>query len=490
MARRLLRAAGRTRRPGAVRDLQVPERAQVSSPRRREDPLPQPSYVVLRRPPVNGVPHQDIVRRSVHREVSNLPSDTDGIDQHPLHSSPAHVSAPFEARALRPRYPASYPATAAWRSSHQRCGFLSAFAHRHSLLGHPVPARRIPPFLTVGLPGRRSGPDSVGVPAFRTCEKRPGWVPSLLRDGGVVPAIVTSMTGACRFSTASPLPPLKHPIGGGWDHEAYEDSLAFTRPVFPLPTIPGWNGNGFGFFPGLRTPRSPMTHARAGTALPDTGPGHTLIKSSLQSVSPLLTCDFPRRTVALPAPGDLAAHHLGRARVEVDRLPEPRRRRRTAPTLAGGTCGAQPDQLPGQGSHRLGVHPLVDRLVRHPARLVGGVLDRQPARDRRRGPPVAQLLADHRAQARRALDREQLGPLPPRTRHLVRGRGPVPLTAAVAGDLATDHRPITTESKADLLVLQGLGQTAGDLLAISQHQHLAPRASCPADSARSNATTG
>src|SRR4051812_15134897 len=52
-----------------------------------------------------------------------------------------------------PRYPASYPATAAWRSSHQRCGFLSAFAHRHSLLGHPVPARRIPPFLTVGLPG-------------------------------------------------------------------------------------------------------------------------------------------------------------------------------------------------------------------------------------------------------------------------------------------------------------------------------------------------
>jgi len=49
-------------------------------------------------------------------------------------------------------------------------------------------------------------PDSVGVPAFRTCEKRPGWVPSLLRGGGVVPAIVTSMTGACRFTTASPLP--------------------------------------------------------------------------------------------------------------------------------------------------------------------------------------------------------------------------------------------------------------------------------------------
>ncbi|MCA1675050.1 MAG: hypothetical protein LC799_23640, partial [Actinobacteria bacterium] len=52
-----------------------------------------------------------------------------------------------------------------------------------------------------------------------------------------------------------------------WDHEAYEDSLAFTRPAFPLPAVPGWNENGFGVFPGLRTPRSPATHAKAGTVL-------------------------------------------------------------------------------------------------------------------------------------------------------------------------------------------------------------------------------
>jgi len=121
---------------------------------------------------------------------------------------------PFRDPGTRARYPASYPATATWRSSHDRCGFLSAFAHRRSLLGHPVPARRIPPFLTVGLPGRQTDPDSVGVSAFRTCEKRPGWVPSLLRGGGVVPAIVTSMTGACRFSTASPLPRWSIPSAG------------------------------------------------------------------------------------------------------------------------------------------------------------------------------------------------------------------------------------------------------------------------------------
>ena len=170
---------------------------------------------------------------------------------------------PFRDPGTSARYPASYPTTATWRSSHDRCGFLSTFAHRHSLLGHPVPARRIPPFLTVGLPGPRSGPDSVGVSAFRTCETRPGWVPSLLRGGGVVPATATSMTGACRFTTASPSTPLQHPIGEGWDHEAYEDSPIFTRPVFPSPTIPGWNGDGFGFSPWASHPT--VTHdARQG----------------------------------------------------------------------------------------------------------------------------------------------------------------------------------------------------------------------------------
>jgi hypothetical protein len=50
---------------------------------------------------------------------------------------------------------------------------------------------------------------------------------------------------------ASPLPPLQHPIGEGWDHEAYEDSLAFTRPVFPSPVVPGWNGDPSASSPGF-----------------------------------------------------------------------------------------------------------------------------------------------------------------------------------------------------------------------------------------------
>jgi hypothetical protein len=65
-----------------------------------------------------------------------------------------------------------------------------------------------------------------------------------------------------------------HSTGGSHYYEACGDSPAFTRPVFPSPAAAGWNSNGFGFYPELRTPRLPATHAKAGTALMDTGPGH------------------------------------------------------------------------------------------------------------------------------------------------------------------------------------------------------------------------
>ena len=61
--------------------------------------------------------------------------------------------------------------------------------------------------LTVGLPDRHPGGlDSVGVPMFRTRETRPGWVPSLLRGGGILPTSWPSLVGACRFPAASPIP--------------------------------------------------------------------------------------------------------------------------------------------------------------------------------------------------------------------------------------------------------------------------------------------
>jgi hypothetical protein len=53
-------------------------------------------------------------------------------------------------------------------------GFLSSFDHRHSLVGHPVPARDLG-FPYGGLTGPlASGPDPDGVSAYRTCEARLG----------------------------------------------------------------------------------------------------------------------------------------------------------------------------------------------------------------------------------------------------------------------------------------------------------------------------
>jgi hypothetical protein len=119
--------------------------------------------------------------------------------------------------------------------------------------------------LTVGLPDRRpDGPDSVGVSVFRTHETRPGWVPSLPRGGGVLPISAASLIGACRFTTASPLPRCNLPPAELLITE--HTKIHFRSPVrpFPRPSIPGGTGT-LRLFPGLRTPRSPTTHARAGT---------------------------------------------------------------------------------------------------------------------------------------------------------------------------------------------------------------------------------
>ncbi len=43
--------------------------------------------------------------------------------------------------------------------------------------------------------------------------------------------------------SGQPYTPLEPPTCGAADNGAYEDSLAFTRPAFPSPVTPGWNGS-------------------------------------------------------------------------------------------------------------------------------------------------------------------------------------------------------------------------------------------------------
>jgi hypothetical protein len=123
-------------------------------------------------------------------------------------ASQAHLStsAPLSRPGHRARYPASYPATTAWRSHPTllvSCRLSPAGIRFLDILFPPENSA----LLTVGLPTRhQGGPDSVGVPMFRTHEMRPGWVPPLPRGGGVLPTGAASPIGACRFPTASPLP--------------------------------------------------------------------------------------------------------------------------------------------------------------------------------------------------------------------------------------------------------------------------------------------
>gem|GEM_PF-7082243 len=108
--------------------------------------------------------------------ASNLPFGSGAI---PSCSSQAHLtaSAPFRVRAqtrIRPvirgrqlEVPTRYPA------------FPLPFGYRHSLLGHPIPARELR--LPHGRPTGPQGPDPDGVTTFRTHEPRPGWMPPVPR---------------------------------------------------------------------------------------------------------------------------------------------------------------------------------------------------------------------------------------------------------------------------------------------------------------------
>ena len=118
--------------------------------------------------------------------------------------------------------------------------------------------------------------------------------------GTVVRSRPTTILRPAPAASQRPVPtaPLTHPIGGGHLHEAssgvHSRSPITPRrpdaapepernrfpPVFSSPAAPGWNGSRFGFYPGLRTPRSPAEHAGAETGPSRTDPGTTPMASA------------------------------------------------------------------------------------------------------------------------------------------------------------------------------------------------------------------
>jgi hypothetical protein len=117
-------------------------------------------------------------------------------------------------------------------------------------------------------------------------------VPSLLRGGGVIPTNATLMAGACRFSTASPLPRWNIPSRGAWDHEAYEDSLTFTRPVFPLAHHSRMERERLRLLPWASHPTVTHDARQGGDGPADTGPDHTLINRASNRCNHSLRATF------------------------------------------------------------------------------------------------------------------------------------------------------------------------------------------------------
>jgi hypothetical protein len=150
--------------------------------------------------------HEGRVLGSVHHLVSNLSFGSGAQGPLRFTGSPVHVSAPFEARAPGPvssQLSSNDGLEEPFKVVLVSCRLSPAGIRFLDILFPPENSA----LLTVGLPTRhQDGPDSVGVPMFRTHELRPGWVPPVPRGGGVLPTGAASPIGACRFPTASPIP--------------------------------------------------------------------------------------------------------------------------------------------------------------------------------------------------------------------------------------------------------------------------------------------
>ena len=137
------------------------------------------------------------------------------------------------------------------------------FRCRHSLLGHPIPAKGSA-LLTVGPP-THTGPDPDGVTAFRTHEQRPGWVPPIPR-GQVV------LTRPGRLPDRHPPLPSGQSLNPATtSHHArlsftgHQQGFTHVHPSgLPLATAPGMEPAALRLPLELRTPPSPAAHVEGG----------------------------------------------------------------------------------------------------------------------------------------------------------------------------------------------------------------------------------
>jgi hypothetical protein len=88
-----------------------------------------------------------------------------------------------------------------------------------------------------------------------------------------------------------------HPCEAPYDEASTKGSHEFTRPIFPSPVGPGWDGSPFGFPPGF-APRDYSRRTPGRGQVTEHGPKPTLYVIDLAS-NPALITRYVRPRVAL-----------------------------------------------------------------------------------------------------------------------------------------------------------------------------------------------
>ena len=264
--------------------LQAADLLQVPGPRCREDPLPQPPYVLLGLAPVHLVPFREAVLRSVHRDrrwryrVSgavhgvqlalrfrrcSLLSSAGPPDPRQRPFRPGHQS--LSGRLCGSRWR---------RSQHPVPGFPLPFGRRHSLLGSSCARWGVVPFLRPAYRQARARrtPSGLSRSAWSRCGRggcrlNPG-------DGGALPTGRWTPVGTCRLPAAVPFLPPAHSACGSPPNEA-SSAIHLRSPVRPSPACdPRTERGSLGISPGSAPCGYPQRTPGRGRSL-HTGPGTT-----------------------------------------------------------------------------------------------------------------------------------------------------------------------------------------------------------------------
>ena len=230
---------------------------------------------------IAGVPIEDLVLRSVHLTVSNLPIGSEHLNQLLLTGSPNPRQLPLGRATARIRPVMRQPFGGG--ADTRVPGFLSPFDRRRWLLGSSCARWGGSAFLTVGLPAV-DPPDPNGVVMLRMNKIRSGRAPPFTPGTVVRSRPTTTLRPAPTSQRPVPTAPLTHPIGGGHLHEA--SSGVHSRS----PITPRW-------LAATPEPESETTSRRS-SPRPRPPDGTAAASASTPGFAPAVTQSAPRRRQA------------------------------------------------------------------------------------------------------------------------------------------------------------------------------------------------